>query len=152
MSCGCFLPMRCGVDWSKPDAVNPRRRQVLEYCEGGDLRAALTRDEAGELAWNKRGRQIAMDIARGLHFLHSHDVMHSDLKTKNILLTRDQATAKIADVGLAQFMVRICSARGLRPDRLFPRLRSACVCATNKCCRVSDIVQLRLLGTPRLQG
>ena len=31
--------------------------------------------------------------------------MHSDLKTKNILLTRDQATAKIADVGLAQFMV-----------------------------------------------
>ena len=80
--------------------------QVLEFCEGGDLRAALTRDEAGELAWHKRGRQIALDIARGLHFLHSHDVMHSDLKTKNILLTRDQATAKIADVGLAQFMVR----------------------------------------------
>ena len=79
---------------------------MLEYCEGGDLRAALTRDEVGELAWNKRGRQIALDIARGLHFLHSHDVMHSDLKTKNILLTRDQATAKIADVGLAQFMVR----------------------------------------------
>ncbi len=30
--------------------------------------------------------------------------MHSDLKTKNILLTRNQQTAKIADVGLAQFM------------------------------------------------
>ena len=83
---------------------------MLEYCEGGDLRAALTRDEDGALAWNKRGRQIALDIARGLHFLHSHDVMHSDLKTKNILLTRDQATAKIADVGLAQFMVRCVAA------------------------------------------
>ena len=80
--------------------------QVLEYCEGGDLRSALTRDDDGVLAWHRRGRQIALDIARGLHFLHSHDVMHSDLKTKNILLTRDQATAKIGDVGLAQFMVR----------------------------------------------
>ncbi len=30
--------------------------------------------------------------------------MHSDLKTKNILMTRDQQTAKIGDVGLAQFM------------------------------------------------
>lgn len=34
----------------------------------------------------------------------SPQVMHSDLKTKNILLTRNQQMAKIADVGLAQFM------------------------------------------------
>ena len=31
-------------------------------------------------------------------------VMHSDLKTKNVLLTKDQVTAKIADVGLSQFL------------------------------------------------
>lgn len=30
--------------------------------------------------------------------------MHSDLKTKNVLLTKDDVTAKIADVGLSQFL------------------------------------------------
>ncbi len=47
---------------------------LLEYCEGGDLRAALNRDEGGRLGWYNRGRRIALDIAAGLHFLHSHDV------------------------------------------------------------------------------
>jgi len=31
-------------------------------------------------------------------------VMHSDLKTKNVLLTKDGVTAKIGDVGLSQFL------------------------------------------------
>ena len=48
-----------------------------------------------------RGAGIALDIAKGLHFLHSHNVMHLDLKSPNILLSID-GTAKIADVGLAR--------------------------------------------------
>lgn len=36
--------------------------------------------------------------------LRAMQVMHSDLKTKNVLLTKDQVTAKIADVGLSQFL------------------------------------------------
>lgn len=49
------------------------------------------------------GRRIALDIARGLHFLHARSVVHFDLKSANILLARD-FTAKIADVGLAKIM------------------------------------------------
>ena len=49
------------------------------------------------------GRRIALDIARGLHFLHSRKIVHFDLKSANILLSRD-FTAKIADVGLAKIM------------------------------------------------
>ncbi len=48
-----------------------------------------------------RGAGIALDIAKGLHFLHSHHVMHLDLKSPNILLAQD-GTAKIADVGLSR--------------------------------------------------
>lgn len=48
-----------------------------------------------------RGAGIASDIAKGLHFLHSHHVMHLDLKSPNILLAQD-GTAKIADVGLSR--------------------------------------------------
>ena len=51
------------------------------------------------------GRRIALDVARGLHFLHSRRVVHFDLKSANILLARDH-TAKIADVGLAKIMHR----------------------------------------------
>jgi len=48
-----------------------------------------------------RGAGIALDIAKGLHFLHSHHVMHLDLKSPNILLALD-GTAKIADVGMSR--------------------------------------------------
>ena len=41
---------------------------------GGDLRAALDKDARRELVWGRKGQQVALDIARGIHFLHSHDV------------------------------------------------------------------------------
>ena len=42
-----------------------------------------------------------MDIAIGLHYLHSHNIMHLDVKSPNILLAADY-TAKIVDVGLSR--------------------------------------------------
>ena len=48
-----------------------------------------------------RGRSICIDVLRGLHFLHSKRVVHMDLKSPNILLTR-HGDAKLADVGLAK--------------------------------------------------
>lgn len=43
-------------------------------------------------------------MARGLHYLHSNNVIHFDLKSANILLARDD-TAKLADVGLSHALV-----------------------------------------------
>lgn len=76
-------------------------------CTGGDLCAAIAGDDAGELRWYKRGHQIALDIARGLYFLHSHDVMHLDIKTRNILLTANQTAKVSAELGRAQHMVSL---------------------------------------------
>ena len=39
---------------------------------GGNLCQALKHDE--ELAWYKKGRLVALDIVRGLHFLHANQV------------------------------------------------------------------------------
>ncbi len=44
---------------------------------------------------------MAIDILRGLHFLHAKRIVHMDLKSPNILLTR-HGQAKLADVGLAK--------------------------------------------------
>ena len=48
-----------------------------------------------------RGKNVAIDMLRGLHFLHAKRIVHMDLKSPNILLTR-HGQAKLADVGLAK--------------------------------------------------
>lgn len=45
-----------------------------------------------------RGADIALDVARGLYALHSQRIVHMDIKSPNVLLTREYL-AKIADVG-----------------------------------------------------
>ncbi|KAK9830820.1 hypothetical protein WJX74_008589 [Apatococcus lobatus] len=54
------------------------------------------------LGWYGRGQDIALDVAKGLHHLHSRNLIHLDLKSSNILLR--QGTAKIADVGFAKIL------------------------------------------------
>jgi hypothetical protein len=74
---------------------------VTELMEGGDLRCALNDPVTAEaLAWHRNGKKVALDIARGLTALHAVNVIHRDLKSKNVLLT-DTCSAKIGDVGIA---------------------------------------------------
>ena len=51
---------------------------------------------------------IMLDVAQGLHYLHyecNPAIVHRDLASKNILLTKTRQ-AKIADVGMAKFFPR----------------------------------------------
>ena len=73
---------------------------VTEYLEKGDLCTALGRSPS-RYSWNRLGRGIALDVAHGLVFLHSLNIVHFDLKSANILLDKDNR-AKLADVGLAK--------------------------------------------------
>ena len=76
----------------------------LQCKAQADMRCAMNcRDPVNGTKSPGMGRRIALDIARGLHFLHSRKIVHFDLKSANILLSRD-FTAKIADVGLAKIM------------------------------------------------
>ncbi|KAL6780335.1 hypothetical protein ACKKBF_B13530 [Auxenochlorella protothecoides x Auxenochlorella symbiontica] len=76
---------------------------VAEYMEGGDLRKAITADVRKRLVWGAGGKGVALDITRGLHFLHTSRVSHRDIKSSNVLLTRD-GRAKLGDVGLARIL------------------------------------------------
>lgn len=75
---------------------------VTEYLEAGDLMLNI---KARRVTWWRRGKKVAIDIAKGLVFLHSRRIMHADLKSSNILIARD-GTAKIADVGMARVMAQ----------------------------------------------
>lgn len=80
---------------------------IQEFMEAGSLFQALKwRDQEGRrvFGWYARGKRSACDIARGLHYLHSHKIVHLDIKSSNILLARDGA-CKIADVGLARSLL-----------------------------------------------
>ncbi|XP_010272626.1 PREDICTED: receptor-like serine/threonine-protein kinase At2g45590 [Nelumbo nucifera] len=83
-----------------------RRRMLLVYelMHNRSLQDALLDRKCPELmSWNKRFL-IAMDIAKGLEFLHTvcdPPVIHGDIKPSNILLDCF-FSAKIADFGLAR--------------------------------------------------
>lgn len=56
-------------------------------------------------------RQIMRDLLNGVDFLHSHRILHRDLKPQNLLVTRE-GRIKIADFGLAKtydFEMRLTS-------------------------------------------
>ena len=74
---------------------------VMELMEGGDLRRRLSNPTTSEeLQWHRQGKAVALDIARGLTALHAVNVVHRDIKSKNVLLTKGLC-AKIGDVGIA---------------------------------------------------
>ncbi len=52
-----------------------------------------------------RGRFIALDVARGLTYLHARRIAHFDLKSPNILLSSNH-TAKIADMGMSRTLAK----------------------------------------------
>ena len=70
---------------------------VMEFCEGGTLQNALTQKN---ISWSMRW-QWALEITRGLAYLHDQGVLHRDLKAENMLLDR-YGRAKLADLGVAQ--------------------------------------------------
>lgn len=77
---------------------------VTEYMEKGDLCSAISRAST-KCSWPRLGKSLALDIARGLEFLHLKNIVHFDLKSGNILLDRYN-TAKLADVGLAKILTK----------------------------------------------
>ncbi|KAJ4968188.1 hypothetical protein NE237_014889 [Protea cynaroides] len=73
---------------------------VVEYLTGGTLKHFLIRNTRKKLAF-KIVIQLALDLSRGLSYLHSQKIVHRDVKTENMLLDADR-TLKIADFGVAR--------------------------------------------------
>lgn len=81
---------------------------VMEYCENGDLDSFLQKFKKTkdiffpeEKAW-----KVIVDISIGLYELHTKNILHRDLKTKNIFISSD-FKFKIGDFGVAKVMSNI---------------------------------------------
>ncbi|MBA0676118.1 hypothetical protein Goari_017624, partial [Gossypium aridum] len=76
---------------------------VYVYMSKGSLASHLYSENLELLSWNLRV-YIALDVARGLEYLHdgaAPPVIHRDIKSSNILLDQSMR-ARVADFGLSR--------------------------------------------------
>jgi NIMA (never in mitosis gene a)-related kinase len=79
---------------------------VMEYCDGGDLCEYINKNKATryllkeDIIW-----QIFLKITIGLATLHKSKILHRDLKTLNIFLTKN-LDIKIGDFGVAKILTK----------------------------------------------
>ncbi|KAL3326077.1 hypothetical protein AABB24_036999 [Solanum stoloniferum] len=73
---------------------------LVEFLHGGTLKKYLYKNRKKKLPF-KIVIQLALDLSRGLSYLHSEKIVHRDVKAENMLLDTD-TTLKIADFGVAR--------------------------------------------------
>lgn len=82
----------------------PRLSIVTEYLPRGTLFKLLHNPKAREILDEKRRMRMALDVARGLNYLHKSKpmIVHRDLKSPNLLVDK-YLTVKLCDFGLSRF-------------------------------------------------
>ncbi|NXJ13480.1 LIMK1 kinase, partial [Odontophorus gujanensis] len=75
---------------------------ITEYIKGGTLRG-LIKSMDSHYPWSQRV-SFAKDIAAGMAYLHSMNIIHRDLNSHNCLV-RENKSVVVADFGLARLMV-----------------------------------------------
>ena len=86
-----------GIYYPTPQAKLPWL--VMEMMESS-LKGFLEKHEQGKVPLHFK-LSILVDVAQGLEFLHGQDIIHRDLSSNNVLLTK-HLVAKIADLGVAK--------------------------------------------------
>ena len=86
-----------GIYYPSPRARLPWLVMELMYIS---LRGLIEKYEKDEFPFHFK-LSILMDTCHGLQFLHSQNIIHRDLSSNNILLTK-HLVAKISDLGMAK--------------------------------------------------
>ena len=91
---------------------------LMEYVDGETLAQRLTKNP--DYFSNQRHKdKFVRQLLSALQYLHSHQVLHLDLKPDNILLTHIDDDVKLIDLGFCRtdafvdtrLYIRLCSPR-----------------------------------------
>ncbi|KAF1873926.1 hypothetical protein Lal_00013891 [Lupinus albus] len=84
---------------------------VTEYAKGGSVRQFLMKRQNRSVPLKLAVKQ-ALDVARGMTYVHGLGLIHRDLKSDNLLIFGDKSI-KIADFGVARIEVQT---EGMTPE------------------------------------
>ncbi|OHT16615.1 CAMK family protein kinase [Tritrichomonas foetus] len=96
---------------------------VMEYADGGDLAQKLQKKN-GQLMSEEEVLHYFFQIALAIKYIHDRRILHRDLKTQNIFLTKD-GTVKLGDFGIArvlQHTFQLCKTQIGTPYYLSPEI------------------------------
>ncbi|ETV93344.1 TKL protein kinase [Aphanomyces invadans] len=85
-----------GASWTTVESL----ALVVEYMDLGDLYDYLRTHSAVEFSWTAK-RRCAADIVRGLVYLHDRNIIHRDVKSRNVLLDTVKPS-KLSDFGVSR--------------------------------------------------
>ena len=90
--------------WFDPHKDRAAPSIVMELCD--ESLYDFSRRFKGKIIPKEKKLPILKDIAKGMVYLHSQNIIHGDLRSSNVLLchSEDQTVAKIADFDMARFL------------------------------------------------
>ena len=79
---------------------------LMEYCDGGDLYQYIEKNKKKKIKLKEKTIwQIFIQMILGLHSIHKKKILHRDLKSQNIFLTKD-LNIKIGDLGVSKRLIQ----------------------------------------------
>ncbi|RHY32779.1 hypothetical protein DYB32_002253 [Aphanomyces invadans] len=85
-----------GACWTTPSDL----KCVMEFMDGGDLKHYLDTHTAAAFPWVQKYRHMH-SIAEGLAYLHARNVIHRDIKSRNVVVDSTHGT-KLTDFGTSK--------------------------------------------------
>lgn len=77
---------------------------LMEYADGGDLHTLMRKHRGDKKPIpEKELWRYGYEISLGVEYLHKNNILHRDIKSLNIFLTKDN-TVKIGDLGVSKII------------------------------------------------
>ncbi|KAA3457578.1 dual specificity protein kinase shkA-like isoform X1 [Gossypium australe] len=91
-----------------PESFDTLDQEAETYCDICALSEFMARGSLYDYLHQQRGvfklpslLKVALDVSKGMNYLHQNNIIHRDLKTANLLMDENQVV-KVADFGVAR--------------------------------------------------